>query len=160
MKKIVFIGASTPNLYGASKLKKSGFDVVVYERNAHHANPQRRQLPTSLLRTLGLFMDSKNEFEYVVLSTIKNHLAKKLTIRYNTHVEVDLDNEQAFLGEEEVTFDHLIINTGHKQHTAKSEKILLYDYLVEDTRNHFAGKSLTDSIKKMDKIIERIINTP
>lgn len=158
-KKIIFVGASTPNLYAAKKLQSLGFEVVVFERNSNHNNPSMRVLPLRLLNKLGMFLDSKDETKHVSLTEIKDFLAEGIKIIYDRNLVIDYPNEKCFLNNEELIFDYLVINTGHKTINADSKKIFTYNYSVPQHKlnNHFPGNSLESSIEAIDKIISKML---
>ena len=161
MKKVVFVGASTPNLYGARKLEELGFEVCVYEKNPSHANNQNRILPVTFLNKLGITISQENYGEKeisVKLSSIKDQLAQGLDIVYNAPLQVYVNTEDIYFKEELLEFDVAVINTGHKELGIEGKRFYYYNYLLPKNleENHFQGKSLITSVEKVDAIIENI----
>lgn len=157
MKKVIFVGASIPNLYGANKLNQKGFEVVVYERNSNLNNHQRRRLPTRLLHKIGLEADLEKDFNYVILSEIKKRLSNNLNIIYNANLEINF-NSLSFKGkDEDLQFDFIIINTGHKEISVDNPKVFTYNYSLNDSNNHFSGNSLMSSIEDIEEITNKIV---
>jgi hypothetical protein len=153
MKHIVFVGASTPNLYGARKLQDAGFRCSVYERSSSVRNDQVRQLPKEILEKCGFFCNN----EYVKLTHLKEHLAKEVDVLFDTFLTVDMVKGVFLLDGKPVVADHFIINTGHKEIVTNHSHISTYGYgLGDDLKKHFAGNSLLTALKKMDVIVESI----
>ena len=161
MKKIVFVGASTPNLYGARKLQELGFEVCVYEKNSSHANNQNRMLPVTFLNKLGITISQKDCEEKEIsmkLSSIKDQLARGLDIIYNALLQVYVNTEEIYFKEELLEFDVAVINTGHKELGVEGKRFYYYNYLLPNLEEkHFQGKSLITSVEKVDDIIEKIL---
>lgn len=158
MKKIILVGASTPNLFGAKRLKEKGFEVLIFERNPNHQNNQMRRLPTILLDKLGIETNLEKEFDYIRLSQIKDFLSKEIDILYNTNLIIDFENLEFKHNEEMLEFDFIIINTGHKEIIIDNPKIHTYNYTLDNPQDHFSGNSLMSSINKIDLIVENIIS--
>lgn len=157
MKKIIFVGASIPNLYGATELKKKGYNVIIYEKRGTYNNPQQRRLPTTFLKKLGLPIEINDEYIYIKLSDLKNYLSIGINIVYNSNLNIDLNNEIIMFGNEKIEFDFAILNTGHNEIKHNSNKIFTYNYSLENVNNHFAGNSLITSIEKIKNILSKII---
>ncbi|MDD3175648.1 MAG: CRISPR-associated CARF protein Csa3 [Candidatus Nanoarchaeia archaeon] len=145
MAKIVFVGASTVNLYGAKKLKEKGHEVIVYEKNKTFVNNHKRQIKLELLEKLGIPC-SKDKTQYFTLSVIKNILSQGLDIEYNKEIDVN----------DELEYDYMIVCTGHKEVEFDDERIYPYNYAVVDLTDIHGGVSLENAVKKMDDIIEDI----
>lgn len=143
MAKIVFVGASTVNLYGAKTLSKAGHDVVVYEKNKTFVNNHRRQIKLETLEKLGIPCSYEKK-QYFTLTVLKNILSDGLKIIYNKKIDV---------GVTDLDFEYMIVCNGHKPKNYSDEKIYFYDYEVEE---NFEGNSLENAILKMDLILRDI----
>jgi hypothetical protein len=161
-KKVILVGASIPNLFGARELKRKGFDVIIYERNNNYNNPQQRRLSNKFLDELGFSVelnengDYLNSTSYVKLNDLKDFLRDDTIIICGGNLKINLDEDKVLFGAEYLDFDYLIYNTGHNKIEHNSKKIFTYDYSLGKVDNHFAGNSLITSVEKIKKIIVNI----
>ena len=143
MAKIVFVGASTVNLYGAKALSKAGHNVVVYEKNKSFVNNHRRQIKLEILQKLDIPCTHEKK-QYFTLTVLKNKLSEGVNIVYNKQIDVGVTN---------LDFEYMIVCCGHKLKKYDDERIYSYDYEVEE---NFDGNSLENAITKMDVILKEI----
>jgi hypothetical protein len=151
---ITLIGASTANLYAAKKLTKLGHTCTIYDSKTNLNNPQTRQLPSKFLKKLGFIKEDDNKDHYIKLTDLKLHLAKDLNIIFNTKVDI---NDMS-INKTSLDFDYAIIITGHKDIKSKLKNVFTYNYQIEPSDNHYAGRSLITAVNKVDKIIKNIIH--
>jgi hypothetical protein len=151
-KKVVLIGASTPNLYAARLLIEKGIKAEIFEKRPEIGNDSRRLLPIALLNK---FKYEKHENGYVRLSDLKKHLASGLPIAFNSVTNITGSGE-LFSNNEKINCDSIIMNTGHKKTESKHPHVFTYDYGVKDLKEIYPGNSLERSIEKVEQIVDII----
>jgi len=161
MKTIIFVGASVPNLYGAQKLQERGFNCIIHEKRSNLTNKMRRCLPVEFLKKIDCYEERKN---VIVLTEIKERLAKGLKINFNSALKVKIKEGmvQVFNSDNKtLSFDFLIINSGFKElpeRKIKESNVFSVNYSVpiKSIEKHYAGNSLTHSVEQIDQIVEKI----
>ncbi len=154
--KVILIGGSVSNLYAAKNLNRLGCDCTIYEKKENFENDQTRLLPHALLKKMGYAKLNNEENQYVKLTDLKRNLADDINIQFNTKVVVDYNTEEVFIKDKKIDFDFAIVVTGHKQIPSKNKKIFTYNYVLNESNNNYAGRSLITAIEKVEKIIEKL----
>ncbi|MBU0627861.1 MAG: hypothetical protein KKC75_01620 [Nanoarchaeota archaeon] len=74
----------------------------------------------------------------------------------NEELRVDLDKELILINKESIDFDFAIVITGHKNIHSTSKKIFTYSYDIDESKHHYAGRSLITAVEKIENIIKRL----
>ena len=152
MKKVALIGASIPNLYASRLLMKKGIVSEIFEMKENMNNDAIRLMSRDLLDRFEFNGDNKG---YVKLTDLKNHLAVGLPIRFNSIVNMDR-NGDLIVNSEKIDCDVAIMNTGQKRVDNIKDNLMIYNYIVDDEKDIYAGLSLNKGIEKVEKIVSKI----